>query len=138
MDFQYASVIFSLSIAYSMVACLVLFPGGIETIGEIDGDRVFMFAELIAICISMIVYAVALSVGPILWRKIEVHARNAMLIAAAAMAIAVHMVILRKIGGDYWLRLYANATFTVLATLACGFIFFVTSRDSVGSVGYFQ
>ncbi|CAH1434807.1 unnamed protein product [Lactuca virosa] len=66
MDFQYASVIIAIGIVFNMVAYLVVFPGGLATIGKIDGDWVFIFAELIAICISMAIFVVGMSVGPIL------------------------------------------------------------------------
>ncbi|KAL7583271.1 hypothetical protein Lser_V15G45158 [Lactuca serriola] len=125
MDFRNNLVMVAGSVVFNMVMCLVRFPGGLATLGNRDGDWVFFYADLIALCISMNVLVVGMSVGPTLWKKIEELARNAMLIALSAMAIAVHQIILRVLGGDYWSRLFVNGSFIALAVVTCGFNIFL-------------
>ncbi|CAH1444407.1 unnamed protein product [Lactuca virosa] len=105
--------------------CLLGFPGGFANIGKTKRDWVFLHANMKALCISMTVFVVGMSAGPTFWKKIEERARYAMLIAIAAMAIAVHKIVLRIIGDDYWLRLFANWSCAVIVHFTCGFIFFL-------------
>lgn len=125
MDNRNALVMIAGCIAFNSVMCLLGFPGGLANIGKTKRDWVFLNANLKALCISMTVFVVGMSAGPTFWKKIEKRARYAMLIAIAALAIAVHEIVLRIIGDDYWLRLFANWSCAVIVHFICGVIFFL-------------
>ncbi|CAH1444404.1 unnamed protein product [Lactuca virosa] len=120
MDNRNGLVMIAACIAFNSGMWLLRFTEGLANIGKTDGDWVFINAALIALCISMNVLVVEMSVGATIWKKMEELARKAILIAIIAMAIAFHQIFVMD---DFCSRFMSNGSFILFMVLASGLIF---------------